>query len=204
MREVDAGQLNAARTDVLPHVRFRPVGNGEHADVFARQLAAVVQVPQLRALAARIPAAERIAHRKHALLRAGTLLITAGTTEHRVIANLSDGLYQRHRLQGVARTVRALSQITPIDPVLHVRHAKARASLLHQAVPELNDLREVMARIHMQKLNRHLRRRERKHAQVQHHAGILATGKQQANLVKLASHLTDDVDGLIFQVPQVR
>src|SRR5699024_6655487 len=40
--------------------------------------------------------------------------------------------------------------------------------------------------------------------QFKDNAGIFSTGKQQSYFVELASYLTQDVDGFIFQVLQVR
>src|SRR5699024_7134367 len=103
--EVDLRQLDAAGADVLPDVGLGPVGDGEDTDVLARQVAAVVQVPQLRALAARVPAAEGVADGEDALLGAGPLLVAAGAAEDGVVALLGDGLHEGDGLQGVAGAV---------------------------------------------------------------------------------------------------
>src|SRR5699024_4684609 len=59
--EVELGQFDAFAGDVAPHVEFGEVRDREHAHVLTGQVAAVVDVPQLGALAAGVPAAELIA-----------------------------------------------------------------------------------------------------------------------------------------------
>src|SRR5437660_1410222 len=58
VREVDRGNLETLGVDVLPHVELRPVRDREHAHVLALVDAPVVEVPQLRPLALRVPLAE--------------------------------------------------------------------------------------------------------------------------------------------------
>ena len=160
MRVVDGGQLQFAGADVFPNIGFGPVGDGEDADVFAGHLAAVVQVPQLGALAAGIPAAEGIADGEDAFLGAGALLVAAGATAHGVIFALGDGLYQRHGLQRVAGAIGALLQVAAVDPVLDAGDVEASAGFFHEAVAEIDDLREVVAGIDMEQLKRHRGRGE--------------------------------------------
>ena len=75
VREVDRRHLEPLARDVLPHVELGPVGDREHAHVLALVDARVVEVPQLRPLVLRIPLAELVAEREHALLRARLLLV---------------------------------------------------------------------------------------------------------------------------------
>src|SRR4029079_14181591 len=72
---VDVRQLELLGRDVLPHVELGPVGDRERADVLAAAHARVVEVPELGALAARVPAADVVAEGEHALLGAGALLV---------------------------------------------------------------------------------------------------------------------------------
>ncbi len=71
--------------------------------------AAIVEAPQLRALALGLPLAELVAEGEDALLRARALLVAAGAAEGRVEAVLGDRIEQRDRLQPVARGARARS-----------------------------------------------------------------------------------------------
>src|SRR4030095_16063649 len=83
VREVDRGQLELLLRYVLPHVQLGPVRQREHAHVLARFDEAVVDVPELAPLALRVPLAEVVAEREDPLLRAGALLVAAGTAERR-------------------------------------------------------------------------------------------------------------------------
>src|SRR3954447_71956 len=76
--EVDRRDLEALLRDVLPHVELGPVAQREDAHVLAAPDAPVVDAPELRALAARVPRAEVVAEGEDALLRAGALLVAAG------------------------------------------------------------------------------------------------------------------------------
>src|SRR3954467_4176871 len=100
--EVDRRDLEALLGDVLPDVELDPVGQREHADVLALADAPVVDAPQLRALAARVPLAEAVAEAEDPLLRAGALLVAARAAERGVEAVLLDRVEQRRRLQAVA------------------------------------------------------------------------------------------------------
>src|SRR4051812_21721526 len=113
--EVDGRDLEALLLDVLPDVELGPVREREDADVLALADAPVVDAPQLRPLAARVPLAEVVAEAEDPLLRAGALLVAACPPERGVEAVLLDRVEQRRRLQAVAR--------------------RARAGLLHDAPP---------------------------------------------------------------------
>ena len=133
MCEVDRGDLELLRVDVLPHVELRPVGDREHAYVLSLVDAPVVEIPQLRPLVLRVPLAELVAEREHALLRPRALLVAARAAEGRVELVLLDRVEQRDRLQLVARRARArlLDHPALVDRVLHARH--------HQALAQLRD-----------------------------------------------------------------
>src|SRR5919198_1346648 len=78
VQEVDRRDLEVLARDVLPHVELGPVGDGEHADVLAAADAAVVEVPQLGALVARVPLPEVVAEGEDPLLGPRALLVAAG------------------------------------------------------------------------------------------------------------------------------
>ena len=146
--EVDRRQLELLLGDVLPHVELRPVRQREHAHVLAGLDEAVVDVPELRPLALRVPLAEVVAEREDALLRAGALLVAARAAEGSLEAVLLDRVEQRHRLQPVARRPRpVLDHATVVDRVLHRRHDQARPHLTGEAVAVLDHLWEVVARV---------------------------------------------------------
>src|SRR6187402_3947683 len=61
VREVDRRQLEPLARHVLPDVELRPVRDGEDAHLLALADPAVVEVPELRPLRARVPLAEVVA-----------------------------------------------------------------------------------------------------------------------------------------------
>ena len=86
VRVVEGRQSDALACDVLPHVELRPIADRKDAHVFTGLHACVVDVPQLRALVARVPLAERIAKREDAFFRARFFLVAARTADRRVEA----------------------------------------------------------------------------------------------------------------------
>src|SRR3954469_6896426 len=104
--EVDRRDLQALLLDVLPDVELGPVRQREDAAVLALADPPVVDAPQLRALAARVPLAEVVAEAEDPLLRAGALLVAPRAAERGVEAVLLDRVEQRRRLQPVARRAR--------------------------------------------------------------------------------------------------
>ncbi len=85
----------AVALDVAPHVELGPVADREGPHVLARPHPAVVEVPQLGPLVARIPLPEVVAERQHALLRPGLVLVAAGAAEAGVEPVLGDGVEER-------------------------------------------------------------------------------------------------------------
>src|SRR4029078_2355344 len=81
---VEGNDRDVLQVDVLPDVELGPVRQREDADRLALVLARVVEAPELRALALRIPAVLRAAEREHALLGARFLLVAAGAAERGV------------------------------------------------------------------------------------------------------------------------
>ena len=206
VRHVDRRQLELLGGDVLPHVELGPVGDRERADVLAGADARVVEVPQLRALAARVPLAEVVADGQHALLGARALLVAAGAAEAGVEPVLGDRVQQRHGLQAVARGPRAglLAHAALVDRLLHGADEQRQADLRHQPVAELDHLGEVVARVHVQQRERHLARRERLLREPHEHDRVLAAAEQQRGALTLGRDLADDVDGLGLEGSQVR
>ncbi len=199
VRVVDRGQLDVLPLDVAPDVQLGPVGDREHPHVLAGRVPPVVEVPQLRPLGARVPAAERVAQRDDPLLGPGPLLVPAAAAEHRVEAVFVDRVQQRHGLQRVAGAVGPLDQAAVVDPVLDVRHLQAQPEPLDQPVPEVDHLRVVVPGVHVQQRERHRGRRERLDRQVHQQRRVLAPGEQDHRPVELAGHLAEDVDRLRLQ-----
>src|SRR5699024_6703084 len=149
VRVVNLRQTQLARADVFPNICFGPVRNWGDADIFASHLATVVQVPQLWALTAWVPSTKGVTHGEDALFGTRAFFIAARTTKHGVIASLSDGFYQRHRLQRVTCAIRAFLQVTAVNPILDLSYVQACSGFFHQLIAELDDLREVMAGINV-------------------------------------------------------
>src|SRR2546429_3284562 len=122
--EVHRRHLEALGEDVLPDVELGPVGQREDADVLAAADAPVVDVPQLGALVARVPAAEVVAEREDALLGPRALLVAARAAERGVEPVLLDRVEQRYGLQPVARGARPglLDGPAGVDRGLHAGH----------------------------------------------------------------------------------
>jgi hypothetical protein len=155
---VDRGERDPLLADVLPHVELGPVREREHAHVLAGLDEAVVEVPQLRPLRLRVPLAEVVAEGQDALLGPRPLLVAPGAAEGGLEAVLLERVEERHRLEPVARGARAglLDHAALVDRVLDGCHDQLGADLLDHLVAVLEDLREVVARIHM-----HDRKRKR-------------------------------------------
>ena len=71
-------------------------------------------------------------------------------TEDGVMPALGDGIEQWHGLQWVPRAVGALAEPTVFDVVLHSSDLEGGAVELDGLVAELQDLRKVVAGVHMQ------------------------------------------------------
>src|SRR6266513_4088649 len=74
MRVIDRGHVQVLALDILPDNELGPVADREHAHVLARMHARVVQAPELWTLVTRVPLAEFVAQREHALLGARLFL----------------------------------------------------------------------------------------------------------------------------------
>src|SRR3954465_12694859 len=161
--EVDRRDLEALLLDVLPDVELGPVRQREHADVLALADAPVVDAPQLRPLAPRVPLAEGVAEAEDPLLRTGALLVAARAAEGGVEAVLLDGVEERRRLQAVARRARAdlLDPAPAVDRLLHRGDDQPLAELGDAAVAEPEHLGEVVARVDVHEREREPRRAER-------------------------------------------
>src|SRR5436190_16003782 len=105
MREVDRRYRKTLARDVLPDVELRPVRDRECAQVLARGEARVEEVPELRALVARIPLAVLVAVRKDPLLGARLFLVASRAAEKGVELEFANRVEERHGLVRVAALV---------------------------------------------------------------------------------------------------
>src|SRR3954468_18247221 len=203
--EVDVRDLELLAHDVLPHVELRPVAQREHADVLAAADAGVVEVPQLRALALGVPAAEVVAEREHALLGPGALLVTARAAERGVELVLGDRVEQRRGLEPVARGARPdlLDDAAVVDRLLDGGDDQPLAELLDHPVAELEDLGEVVARVHVHQWKREAAGAERLQREVHHHDGVLAAAEEENGVLPLGRDLAHHEDGLGLELTQV-
>src|SRR3954469_4538610 len=203
--EVDRRDLEALPGDVLPDVELGPVAEREHADVLAAPDAPVVDAPQLGALAAGVPLAEVVAEAEDPLLRARALLAGARAAERGVEAVLLDRVEQRRRLQAVARRARPglLDHTAAVDRILHRGDDEPLAELGHAAVAVLDDLGEVVARVHVHERERERRGAERLLGQAQQDDRVLAAAEEQDRPRQLGRHLAHDVDRLGFEDVQM-
>ncbi len=204
--EVDRGQLEPLRRDVLPDVELGPVGDREHAHVLAAADAAVVEVPELRALAARVPLAEVVAEREDPLLRPRALLVAARAAERGVEAVRLDRVEERGRLKPVAGGARTglLDDAAAVDRLLHRGDEQLDRELLDEAVAERDHLREVVPGVDVHQGERHVARPERLAREVGEDDRVLAAAEQQHGALQLGRHLPDDVDRLGLEGLQVR
>src|SRR4051794_29395114 len=204
--EVDRRHLEALAGDVLPDVELGPVAQREHAHVLALADPPVVDAPQLGALAARVPLAEVVAEGEDPLLRPGALLVAARAAERGVEAMLLDRVEQRGRLQPVARRARPglLDDAAAVDRLLHGGDDQPLAELGDAAVAEVDDLREVVARVHVHERERERRRTERLLGQPQEDDRVLAAAEEQHRLGELGRDLAHDVDRLGLEDVHVR
>ncbi len=202
---VQRGQLDLLVQDVLPDVELGPVGQREHPDVLALAVGAVVEVPQLGPLVARVPLAELVPEAEDPLLGPGLLLVAAGPAEYGVEPVLPDGSEQGGRLQPVAAGPGPglFDHPARVDVVLDPADHQADPNPGHGVIPELDHLGEVVPGIDVHDRERQRRRPERLGGQVQHDDGVLPSREEQDRPFEPGRHLADDVDRLRFQGAQV-
>src|SRR5699024_7500933 len=197
--EVELRQGDVLPGDVAPHIEFGEVRDREHAHVLTGQVATVVDVPQLGALAAGVPAAEFVAQGDDPLLRPGLVLVPAGPTEDRAEAAGAEGVDGRLGRECVPGAVGRSGRATVVDVVLYLRHREVEAESFGGLITEAKDLGDVVTGVDVEEPEGDLRRPEGLRRQVEHGHGVLAAGEQQHGPVELGGDLTDDVDGLGFQ-----
>ncbi len=163
--------------------------------MLAGAVPAVVEVPQLGTLIARIPLAELVTQGEDALLGAGLLLVAATASEDCVELVVDDRVEKGLGLQGVAGAVGALAQTAVVDVVLDARDLEAEPEAFDRRIAVFEDLGEVVTRVDVQDRERHGCGPERLGRQVQHHDRVLAAGEQQNGTFEFGHHLTENMDG---------
>ena len=174
--------------------------------MLALAVLAVVQLPQLGPLGARVPGAERVAKGEDALLGAGLLLVAAGATEDGVESVLLDPAQQGGGLEAVAARAdpRVLDHAAGVDVVLDVGDEQLDTGLLDHAVAVVDDLVEVVAGVDVHERERHRRGPEGLAGEVEHHHRVLAAGEQHPRAFELCGYLAEDVDGLRLERVEMR
>ena len=187
----------SSRRDVVPDVQLGPVGQREHPDVLAGRVPAVVQVPQLGALPARVPLpnasrSEKI--RSLARARSSSRRAPPNTASNRLVG---DGVEQRHGLQRVAGAVRPLGEPAVVDVVLHLGDRAAAGRTRRRPRSRKSSTSGKLCPVSTcSSENGTGAGPERLERQVQHQHRVLAAGEQDHRPVELAGHLAEDVDRL--------
>jgi hypothetical protein len=119
---------------------------------------------------------------------------------------LGNRVEERRDLQPVAAGPAAglLDDPAGVDGVLDRGHDQPGADLRGAPVPELQDLGEVVAGVHVHDRERDVGRRERALRQGQHDDRVLATGEEQRGALELGGDLSHDVDRFRFQDVKLR
>ena len=170
---------------------------GKRAQVFAGVDPALVELPELGPLLARVPLAEGVAERQDALLGPCLVLVTTRATEGRVELVFVDRVEQRDRLESVAHAHGTrVGDATPVDGVLDLGDEKPSAELGDVVVAVLEDLGEVLTSVDVQDRKGQVLGGERLGGQVQQHGRVLAPREEQHRALALGHHLAQDEHGV--------
>ena len=157
---------------------------------------ALVELPQLGALALGVPLTEGVAEGEHPLLGPGLVLVPTGPAEGGVEPVGVDGVEQGGRLQAVAHAARArVGHPALVDRFLDAGHEQPGPDRLHLGVPVGEDLGEVVARVDVHDRERDPARGECLGRQVEQHGRVLAPAKKEDRTLRFGRHLADDEDG---------
>ena len=176
-REIERHDRDVLARDILPDVEFGPIVDRKDADALSRTVAGVVEVPQLRPLALRVPAVVAVAEGEDALLRPALFLVAPRAAKGQVEAAGVQRLLQPFRFPEIGVERAMVERVDParqrigilVDDQLHPgRHRRPVAGLVHR--PELP------GRIDMEQGEGRRTRIERLARQVQQHRRILAGG----------------------------
>ena len=173
--------------------------------MLTRQSASVVQIPEFRPLIARVPLPEAISMRKDPLFGPRLLFVAPGAPDRAVDASCTQGVEQRHRLQGVAAGPGAglFDRPTRVDAFLHAGDMQRVTQLSSIGVTKSERFREIVTGVDMQQREWRRRRQKRLAREPGHHDGILATGEEQHRPLELRRDLPQHVNRFVFECLQV-
>ena len=208
MGKVNRRQGQAFALDVLPNVHFRPIGNREHAHVFAFEQTGVIKAPQFWALCFRVPLAKFIAEREDAFFGAGFFFIATRAAHQGIKFMVFNRFKQGHGLGGIARIQFASEHHRAFfNRIFHMAHHQLHAQAFYRLVTKSYDFLVVVAGVHVQQFKRQLQLAlaiaEGFACQGQQHHRVFAARKQQGGILGLSNHLADDVNRLGFQPIQM-
>ena len=185
----------------MPDVDLGPVRQRERAHRLAGRELGVDRVPQLRALAARLPPVPRHPQAEDPLLGTAALLVAARPADRRVVAALVEGRAQGDRLHQPRVLLGAVAERgDALGHRLGVRgHAQVQAVLLGHLPAEGDHVAELPRGVHVQHRERDRPRGERLGRQVQHHPGVLADAVEHHGVAERSSRLAQRPDRLSLQ-----
>ncbi len=194
--EVDRRQAELLARDVLPDVELGPIRDREDAHLLALSDAAVVEVPELRALGARVPLAEVVSEGEDPLLRARALLVSPCAADRGVEAVLRHRVQEGRRLELVAGRAGAglLDDAPFVDRPLHGGDDEPLAELRDAPVAELDRLGEVVTRVDVHQREREATGAEGLLREAQEHDRVLAAREEEHRPLELRGDLAHDVD----------
>src|SRR5690606_17195697 len=198
MSKIQGGHGNALTFNVIPDIQFRPVADREYPDVLALINSSIENIPELGALALRIPLSEFIPHGKYTFFRTGFLFIPACTANTGVKAIALNYFQQGERLQSIPARILLFLFDRPalVDGILHVTDNQLFTQFGNQLIAEFEGLNKIMPGVYMHQGKRKFSGPEGFAGQMNQRYGILPTGKQQGRLVKLARYLSQYGDCL--------
>src|SRR5690606_35468133 len=149
MGKINGGNLNVFPLYIAPNIQFGPVAYGEYPDVLTVLDLPVEHIEKLRPLVLFVPLPKIVPYRKDTFLGPGLLFIPPGPTDPGIELELLYGIQEGGGLQHVPTGVFAglFHHLALIDGILDIPDDQFQAQFLHQAVPELNGLRKIMAGI---------------------------------------------------------
>ena len=77
MGEIKGGEGDVFEENVLPNIHLGPVGNGEDSEMFPNVFETVEEIPEFRALVARVPLAKFISKTKEAFFCPSFFLVSS-------------------------------------------------------------------------------------------------------------------------------
>ncbi len=168
--------------------------------MLTRLVPAVVQAPQFGPLALGIPLSELVPEAVDPLLGSGLLLVAAGAAEQGVKPVVLDGVEQHSGLEPIAGGpgTGLLHRLSGVDGVLDRGHHQPEPVSFHHAVPELDDLGEVVPGVDVHDGERHPSRGEGPDGQMEHDDRVLASGEEKGRALELGRHLPDDEKILVI------